>query len=272
MYKSFYGLTEYPFNITSDPSFLYMSRHHQEAFSCLTYGIEQRKGFLEITGEIGTGKTTLCRALLNRLDDGRTKTAYIFNPDLSGLQLLRAIVEDFDIHSPGKAKIDIFRALNKFLIEQLQENNNVILIIDEAQNMRPSLLEEVRMLSNLETETEKLIQIVLVGQPELRDKLRRTSLEQLRQRIGVRYHVMPLDEDELYPYIQHRLLKAGATDNGIKFNQDTIFEIYKYSKGTPRLINILCDKILLYGFVNNLKHFTGDMVQKSVREIEGVFV
>jgi general secretion pathway protein A len=209
---------------------------------------------------------------LNKFDDGRTKTAFIFNPDLSGLQLLRAIVEDFGIESPGRAKIDIFRNLNKFLIEQLRADNNVILIIDEAQNMKPALLEEVRMLSNLETEAEKLIQIVLVGQPELRDKLRNISLEQLRQRIGVRYHIMPLDEDEIHSYIWHRLKKAGGNETNLFFEQDAISEIYSYSRGTPRLMNVLCDKILLYGFVNNLKRFNGDTVMKSVREIEGIFV
>src|SRR3990167_4895783 len=191
MYLSFFSLNEKPFALTSNPSYLYLSPRHKEALAYLTYGIRERMGFIEITGEVGTGKTTLCRALLNRLDE-KTKTAFIFNSNMSELQLMRTIVEDFGIQTTKKDKGSLFSELNKFLIEQLGHENNVVLIIDEAQNLSHRLLEQVRMLSNLETEHEKLLQIVLVGQPELREKLRTPSLRQLRQRISIRYHIEPL--------------------------------------------------------------------------------
>ncbi len=268
MYREFYGLKEKPFNVTSDPSFLFLSRRHKEAFSHLIYGIEERKGFLEITGEIGTGKTTLCRALLNRLNN-KTKTAFVFNPNLSGLQLLQMVMEDLGLKSIRNNKMELYRQLNKFLIEQLTLGNNVVLIVDEAQNLRANLLEEIRLLSNLETEKEKLIQIVLVGQPELQKKLDKTSLRQLKQRIGVRYHMLPLDKDEVSLYIQHRLKVAGSI-GGIEFGEGAIDEIYNYSYGTPRLINILCDKALLLGYVLEAKTIDEGIIKKSVSEIEGI--
>jgi len=267
MYLSFYGLKEKPFNVTSDPNFLFMSRRHKEAFSYLTYGIKERKGFLEITGDIGTGKTTLCRALLNQLDQN-IKTAFILNPNLSELQLLQAIIEDLGLSVEKKTKLSLFQQLNKFLIEQLHKHCNVILILDEAQNIKPSILEQIRMLSNLETEKDKLFQIILVGQPELRAKLRSPSLKQLRQRIGVSYHILPLDRDEIDQYIHHRLEVAGCS-NSVSFMPDALEEIYKYSGGVPRLMNILCDKVLLLGYVMDTKSITKEIVERSVKEIEG---
>lgn len=267
MYRKFYGLKEKPFNVTSDPSFLFLSRRHKEAFSHLVYGIEQRKGFLEITGEIGTGKTTLCRALLNRLTN-KTKTAFIFNPNLSGLQLMRLIVEDFGLKMEKQNKMGLYRQLNKFLIEQLVAGNNVVLIIDEAQNLRPSLLEEIRLLSNLETEKEKLFQIVLVGQPELRKKLNSPSLRQLKQRISVRYHILPLDKDEIGDYVRHRLKVAGSS-SGYLFDDSALETIFEYSGGIPRLINVICDKALLLGYVLEAGSINEAIVTKSVREVEG---
>ncbi|NQT07085.1 MAG: AAA family ATPase [Candidatus Omnitrophica bacterium] len=267
MYRKYYDIKEKPFNVTSDPSFLYLSRKHKEAFSHLIYGIEERKGFLEITGEIGTGKTTLCRALLNKLN-GNTKTAFVLNPDLSQLQLLQVIMEDFGMHVEKKSKMHMFRQLNKFLLGQLALNNNVVLIIDEAQNLKPSVLEQLRLLSNLETEKEKLFQMVLVGQPELRDRLNSPNLRQLRQRISVRYHIMPLDRDEVNDYIYHRLAVAGSK-GGIVFKDKAIDLIHGYSGGVPRLINIVCDKALLLGFVLETRTITFDIVMKSINEVEG---
>jgi len=271
MYTRFYNLRENPFNVTSDPNFLFMSKRHREALAFLTYGIEQRKGFLEITGEIGTGKTTLCKALLNKLDK-KVKTAFIINPDLSELQLLGSIAEDFGVELPKKAnKLLIFHLLNKFLIHQLSLRNNVVLIIDEAQNLKPALLEQIRLLSNLETEKEKLIQIALVGQPELRDKLNSPGLAQLRQRITIRYHMVPLDENEIGDYIGHRLGVAGS-DGRIKFSEEAVGEIFKFSEGVPRLINVVCDRALLFGFVLETTHITLDIVKRAMEEIKGQVV
>ena len=267
MYRKFYNIKEKPFNITSDPSFLFLSKKHKEAFSHLLYGIEERKGFLEITGEVGTGKTTLCRALLNRLN-GNTKTAFVLNPDLSQLQLLQVIMEDFGLEVEKRSKMHMFKQLNRFLLEQLSCGNNVVLIIDEAQNLKAPVLEQIRLLSNLETEKEKLFQIVLVGQPELRSKLNSPQLRQLRQRISVRYHILPLEKDEVKSYIDHRLKIAGSVGD-IMFEQKAIDLIYGYSGGVPRLINIVCDKALLLGFVLETKKIGFDIVMKSIKEIEG---
>lgn len=267
MYLEYYKLREKPFNVTSDPSFLYLSKRHKEAFTYLAYGIKERKGFLEITGEVGTGKTTLCRALLNQLDS-HTKAAFIFNSDLSELQLLQAIINDLGIKAERKTKIDLFNCLNDFLIEQLRLDNNVVVILDEAQNLKPRVLEQMRMLSNLETEKEKLFQIIFVGQPELRDKLRTPSLRQLRQRIGVRYHILPLEKTEIADYMNHRLSVAGS-DGSVKFTEDAIEKIYGYSNGIPRLINILSDKALLLGFVLETYEINDKIVEKSIEEIEG---
>ncbi|MBL7072426.1 MAG: AAA family ATPase [Candidatus Omnitrophica bacterium] len=269
MYLDFYGLRENPFNVTSDPSFLYLSHTHQEAIDHLLYGINQRKGFVEITGEIGAGKTTICRALLNQLDK-KTKTSLIFNSNLPENQLLEAILEDFGILPERRSKVLFLRQLNHFLMEQLSAGNNTVLIIDEAQNLRSSALETIRMLSNLETEKEKLLQIILVGQPELRNKLSSPKLLQLRQRISVRFHVNALEKNEIEKYIHHRLLIAGD-DLKIGFTPEAIDEIYRYSKGIPRMINIACDKILLFGFAQEIYLIERNIVRKSIEEVEGQF-
>jgi general secretion pathway protein A len=267
MYLDYYGLKETPFNITSDPSFLYLSHTHKEALNHLFYGINERKGFVEITGEIGAGKTTLCRALLDRLDT-RTKTSLIFNPSLPEIQLLEAVLNDFGIEPKRSSKVALLRQLNGFLLEQLSLGNNAVLIIDEAQNLKASTLEAIRMLSNLETEKEKLIQIVLVGQPELRDKLSSPKLLQLRQRISVRFHVKALDKDEVREYIEHRLTVAGSRGN-VVFSPEAIARIYEYTNGIPRLVNVLCDKSLLFGFAEGT-HFIDEAVMKRcIEETEG---
>lgn len=269
MYLKFYGLKEKPFNVTSDPNFLYLSRKHREAISHMQYGIEERMGFLEITGEIGTGKTTISKALLNTLDE-HTKTAFILNSNLSEIQLLEAIVTDFGIRLKNKNKITMLNELNKFLLDQLKCNNNTVLIIDEAQNLKPSLLEQVRLLSNLETEKEKLLQIILVGQPELKEKLASKELAQLRQRIAIRYHILPLDRDEVEAYICHRLNVAGSKCETF-FTEGAISAIYRFSGGVPRLINIVCDKALLAGFAADKRLIDTDMIKRCGREIEGIF-
>lgn len=271
MYESFYTLTKKPFTITSNPNFLYLSENHKEALAHLVYGIKHRVGFIEITGEIGAGKTTVCRALLNQLDQ-KTKTAFIFNSNLSELQLLQTIIDDLGIRPSGKNKGSMFADLNRFLIDQLSLGNNVVIIIDEAQNLSKKLLEQVRMLSNLEAENEKLLQIVLVGQPELRDKLRDPELRQLHQRIGVRYHIRALSKADVGQYITHRLSVAGSSyKSGPFFDDKAIDAVYEYSKGIPRLINVVCDKALLHGFVLETQRITSDLVHQSIREIEGVW-
>ncbi len=266
IYQEFYGLREAPFNVTSDPGFLFFSRHHQEAYSHIQYGIKERKGFLQLTGEIGSGKTTLCRALLDTLDE-KTKTAFILNPNLTALQLLKAIVTDFGIVTRARTRMELIETLNQFLIEQLEKGYNVLVIIDEAQNLSAAVLEQIRMLSNLETPKDKLIQIALVGQPELRQKLEDPSLSQLRQRIGVRYHILPLDQDEVGPYIEHRLHIAGSNGQ-IRFKPKSVELIGRYAKGIPRLINMVCDKSLLAGYVYETFEMTPQIVQRCIQELE----
>ena len=267
MYLTYYGFQKHPFNLTADPSFLFPSPQHREAMSFLYYGIMGRKGFLAITGEVGTGKTTLCRALLSQLDD-RVKTAFILNSNLTEFQLIHAVIEDFGIPISGNSRINLMRALNAFLIAQVREGNNAVLIIDEAQNLSAGQLEQVRMLSNLETAEEKLIQIILVGQPELRKKLDSKSLLQLRQRISIRFHLSPLQRGEIASYIAHRLKVAGG-EGRVGFDRKSVELVYEYSGGVPRLINMLCDKALLAGFVLGTRSITAKIVRASIREIEG---
>jgi len=267
MYRDFFGLKEKPFNVTSDPNFLFLSRVHKEAFAHLLYGIKERKGFLVITGEIGAGKTTICRALLSQLDKN-VKSAFIFNSTLPEIQLLQTIIEDFGLSSERANKGAILRQLNNFLIGELGRGNNVILIIDEAQNIKPSVLEEIRMLSNLETDREKLFQIILVGQPELKNKLDSPGLKQLKQRISVRFHITPLEKSEIDQYIYHRLKVAGS-DGQIRFPQDAIEKIYQFSGGIPRLINMVCDKSLLAAYVMETREITSSIVERSIKELEG---
>lgn len=265
MYEPFFGLREKPFNLTPDPAFLFLSKKHQEALSHLTYGIKERKGFIEITGEIGAGKSTLCRALLSRLGEN-IKTAYLLNSNItSDMQLLCTIIDDLGIKPVGKNKMSLLKAMNKFLLEQTLEGNNVVLIIDEAQNLKPKVLEQIRMLSNLETDKEKLLQIILVGQPELKEILRSPGLAQLNQRITVRYHVSPLLREETEDYVKHRLNVAGA-NGSISFTDAAFDGIHCFSGGVPRLINVICDKTLLLAFVEETRQISADMVKKSSEE------
>ncbi|MCM8795529.1 MAG: AAA family ATPase [Candidatus Omnitrophica bacterium] len=270
MYCKFYGLAERPFNVTSDPSFFFLSRKHQEALSHLFYGVTQRKGIIVITGEIGTGKTTLCRFFLNQLDKN-TKTAFILNPYFSEIQLLEAIMNDFGINVNARTKLSFIWEFNKFLLCEAENGNNVVLMIDEAQNLKPRQLEQIRLLSNLETEKDKLIQIVLVGQPELNQRLDLYELRQLRQRVMVRYHILPLDKDEIRNYIYHRLAIVGGGDR-IKFSDEALILITNFSGGIPRLINIICDRALLAGFVAETNLIDALIIQRCIEELGSYFV
>jgi len=267
MYKDFYSLKENPFNITADPAFFFPSTRHEEAFQHLAYGINSRKGIIVITGEIGTGKTTLCRMLLNRIGD-KVKTALILNPNFSDIQLLQMIVHDLGIECTRKNKLDLVSAITSFLVEQSSMGRNVAVIIDECQNLNVRQLEQIRLLSNLETEKEKLLQIILVGQPELNDKLNDHQLRQLTQRVSVRYHILPLDKGEVRNYIEHRLRTAQA-DERLKFSNEAVDAIYSFSHGTPRVINILCDRALLMGFVRDTRLIDNVIIQACIQEIQG---
>ncbi len=267
MYCSFYGIQEKPFSITPDPKYLYLGKTHQEAFAHLVYGIRERGGFIVVTGDIGTGKTTLCRALLTHLD-ADIRVAFVFNPTLSALDLLKTINDDLGIRSEGDSQKELIDALNRFLLDQRQQGKNTVLIIDEAQNLDMEVLEHVRLLSNLETDTEKLLQIILVGQPEFRQMLEQPRLEQLNQRVTVRYHLNPLSREETEAYVNHRLAVAGA-DEKIRFTPEAIKRIGRYTRGVPRLINVLCDRALLAGYTRRTRRIDGGMVKQAQREVAG---
>jgi general secretion pathway protein A len=272
MYEAFYHLRENPFNVTADPVFFFSSSYHTEAFSHLIYGIEQRKGILLITGEVGTGKTILCRTLLSRYRNrskNNVKTALILNPSFSDQQLLQLILKDFGIQGNFKNKFDLINALNDFLLEETGHGHNIVLVIDEAQNLGVEQLEQIRLLSNLETEKEKLLQIVLIGQPELCEKLELSSLRQLNQRISVHYHLLPLKRHEVEIYIKHRLKIASSKDsrNTVRFTKKAIDTIYESSKGTPRMINILCDRALLAGYTLETFTIDKDIIHKCIQEV-----
>lgn len=269
MYESFFGLKESPFNVTPDPRFLYFSRRHQEALSAMIYGVESRRGFIQITGEIGAGKTTLCRTLLERFE-GKVHSSLIFNPKFSEFEFLRAIVEDFGIQSPGKRRKDYYDSLNRFLLEESQKGCNAILIIDEAQLMTPRALEQVRLLSNLETTTQKLLQIILVGQPELKELLDRPDLVQLKQRITIRYHLAELSQAEMASYITHRLKVAGADVNF--FTENAMDMIYHLSSGIPRIINVLADRAMTAAFSQGCQIIQPSLVEMAEADLEGVRV
>lgn len=269
MYLDFYELKENPFNVTADPEFFFLSKSHSEALSHLLYGIEMRKGILVITGEIGTGKTTLCRKLLQNAD-AKTKFALLLNPNFSEIELLQVILHDFGVSSLSQNKFELLNKLNTFLIKTSKKGNNVVVIIDEAQNLCVTQLEQIRLLSNLETEKHKLLQVILVGQPELDEKLKLPELRQLRQRISVSYHIQPLAKMDVKNYIYHRIVKVIKNPlpmRNIVFSEEAIDAIYQHSQGAPRLINLLCDRALLASFVAESYSINGTIIENCAKEI-----
>ncbi|MBL7133124.1 MAG: AAA family ATPase [Phycisphaerae bacterium] len=274
MYHEYFGLREEPFNITPDPRFLYLTAQHHEALNHVLYGIGQRKGFILLTGEVGTGKTTICRAVLRKLPSG-FQSSLILNPALSKTELLRAIVAEFGFRPPGKhpgpgGRLEHLSLLNEHLLRVNCAGGEAVLIIDEAQDMSPEALEMVRLLSNLETERQKLLQIVLVGQPELRNMLARPQLRQLSQRITIRYHLTNMSRHETAGYLSHRLTIAGAHNakTPVRFEPGAIREIFRHSHGTPRLINALGDKALLAGYVSRTSRINRKLVRRAARELK----
>ncbi|WP_419659701.1 ExeA1: general secretion pathway protein A [Desulfosarcina variabilis str. Montpellier] len=270
MYKRFFGFKERPFKLVPNPAYVYLSRVHEEALAHLNYAVNYGDGFVAITGEVGTGKTTLCRMFLESLDD-KTEIAYIFNPKLDALQLLKAINDEFyiptDTHGADSVKtlIDNF---NTFLLKKKAQGRRVILLVDEAQNLSADVLEQLRLLSNLETNSSKLLQIILVGQPELSDLLETDRLRQLKQRITLRCHLIPLDSEETQEYIRHRLYIA-ATRPGVSFTMAACRSIFRYSGGVPRLINIICDRALLIAFNLGKHRISKDIAKLAIKEVGG---
>jgi len=269
MYNSFFGFSENPFNLTPDPRYLFLSAYHKEAIEHLLYGINERKGFIVITGGIGTGKTTLCRTLLNHLG-ADARSALIFNSFISDMELLKSINQEFgiDMHPEVASKKDYIDALNHFLLDIFVKGGNAVLMIDEAQNLSHDVLEQIRMLSNLETAKEKLIQIVLVGQPELQGVLAAPSLRQLNERVMVRYDLRPLAFKDIRGYLEHRMTVAGGHGNAV-FTQGAVREIYFCSGGNPRRINNLCDRALLISYVLGKHDVSKSIIKKSNRELYG---
>lgn len=265
MYTAFYGLREKPFSLTPDPRFLFLSESHREALAHLVYGIEQSEGFMAVTGEVGTGKTTLCRALLRKLE-ADTEIAFVFNPMSSGEELLRAISMEFGLITEGYSRVDLGRQLNEFLLETSRKGRRALLIVDEAQNLAPETLEEIRLLSNLETSSAKLIQILLFGQPELDEMLDSRELRQLRQRITVRWGLKPLTTAETREYVRHRLRIAAGRECDL-FTDKALREVRRRARGIPRLINVLCDRALLAGYAAGETRLGPKSIDRAAREI-----
>jgi len=265
MYCEFFGLTEKPFTITPNPHFIYLSRNHREAYAHLVYGIDTHAGFIALTGEVGTGKTTLLRTLLSQLDPGKYRSALIFNPCLSGEQLLASICREFCIEVEERNSFGYLDALNLFLLDQHTAGHTVVLVIDEAQNLAPAVLEQVRMISNLETEQDKLIQIILAGQPELDDVLARHDLRQLNQRITVRCRLTAMGLQDTTDYITHRLKTSGCRIPDL-FSKGAVKRIFRYSKGIPRLINVTCEQALVLAWTQESLAVSSAMIGQVIAD------
>jgi len=271
MYESFYGLKEKAFNLNPDPEYFYMSREHEDAYRHLEYAISESKGFAVITGEVGAGKTTLINYLLYKLELD-INIGLITNTNIPASQFLKAICREFEINVDVREKVDIMEIFQDFLLERYAQNERVLLIIDEAQNISLEAMEEIRMLSNLEAEKSHLIQIILLGQPELKYKLQRNDLKQFAQRVSTHYHINGLNKDEVNNYIQYRL-KVGEAENLDIFKKDAIELIYQHSLGIPRIINVICDTALVYGYADGIKIVDKNLVETVIKEREesGIF-
>ena len=267
VYEQFYGLNENPFTVTPNPQYVYLGENHREALAQLLYGVREKKGFIVITGEVGTGKTTLLHYLLNKLgESNHARTAFLFNPKLTVKDFIQYILRDLGVETHQGTKTDYLHILHQYLLDAYEKNENVILIVDEAQGLNPELLEEIRLLSNFETSKAKLLQIVLVGQPELNKTLMQSDFRQLRQRINMRYHLHPLSGPETKAYIEKRLRVAGAKQP--IFTEDALKEIYRKSKGVPRLINIVCDNALLSGYALEKKLVDHKLIKEAAEDLK----
>jgi general secretion pathway protein A len=268
MYLDFYGLREKPFNLTPDPRFIYLSKNHREAFAHLLYGINNRAGFILLTGEVGSGKTTVLRSLLSQLDGDHFRTALIFNPCLSSPELIQNINREFAIQPNTPTGTSLLDGLNPFLLRQNSEGRTVVLVIDEAQNLEAPVLEQIRLISNLETDRDKLIQIVLSGQPEFVNILKKKEMHQLSQRITVRCHLKSMDFEDTVAYVNHRLEVAGARSRDL-FHKSALRLIYRYSRGLPRLINAACDRALLTGYTRDAERVSSRIVAAALKDMRG---
>jgi type II secretory pathway predicted ATPase ExeA len=268
MYKSFFGLKENPFNVNPDPRFLFLTQQIEEALAGLMYGIQTRKGFITLTGEVGTGKTTLINRLLDWLHQRHVRTAFLFNSRMNSNHLFDFILAEFEIACDSRTKSQQLMKLNQWLLERYRNGETAVVIVDEAQNLSYPVLEEIRLLTNLETSTDKLLQIVLSGQPELEEKLKLPQLRQLRQRITLRCKTSPLSTEQTISYINERLRIAGAKNGEHIFGKDAVETIHLYSLGIPRVINLLCEHALVNSYVEQQKVVTAKIIEDVAREFQ----
>jgi general secretion pathway protein A len=266
MYKRFYNLLRNPFEITPDPSFLFPTRKHNEALAALYYGVRQKKGFVVLTGEVGTGKTVLVRCLLDILNRANVAFAYVFNPLLSPTEFLQYVSADFGLPTSGKNKSDLLLELSNFTIARHQKRLTTVLVVDEAHHLTTEVLEEIRLLTNLETGEAKLLQIVLAGQPELDEKLDSADLRQLKQRVALRSHLSALDFEETRGYVYRRMQIAGNSNPAEIFPKETIAELHSQSRGYPRLVNTLCENALIHGYASQVRGITPDVIEEIARD------
>ena len=268
MYKEFYKLRLNPFEIAPDPSFLFLTRRHQEALLALYYGVHRRKGFVALTGDVGTGKTLLIRCLLRMLKDNDTACAYVFNSRLSTLEFLHYVATEFGLAVSGKTKGEVLQDLRKYLLARHQRKLTTMIVVDDAQDLSVKLLEEIRLLSNLETDEEKLLQILLVGQPELDEKLDSFELRQLKQRIALRSHLEPFNSEETTSYIRHRLQHASASSKARDlFADEALKSVYCYSRGVARLVNTVCENALINAFARQLPSVPPDIIDEVAYDL-----
>jgi type II secretory pathway predicted ATPase ExeA len=266
MYKSFFNLKSDPFGSSPDPRFLYMMPHTREALAGLEYGISARKGFIVLTGEVGTGKTTLLRRALASFEQGRVFTSFVFNPRLDTLDFLEFVLSDFGIAPNSRTKSGMLLQLNRWLIERYRHQETCVIVVDEAQNLSHELLEEIRLLTNLETSSEKLVQIILSGQPEFEQTLRQPSLRQLRQRIALWCRTQAITAEQTGSYVSQRLLIGGCSDP--IFTHDAVLAIHRASRGIPRLINLICEHALIFGFVEQVRQIPADIILAVAQDLD----